>query len=125
SNNPKHFSWQCIVSTDIPLGIPRNTQPKHFSQVRNSAPGGFSRWGGAPRSESEINDCRWQSHHKYIGSAAGASSGQCPLEAASYRFSCRSKKIAAGGNQPNGLPGPISSHTCPKFFYLKFSPQPL
>ena len=31
------------------------------------------------------------------GSGAGADSGQRPLEAASYRFSCRSKKTAAGG----------------------------
>ena len=83
-----------------PLKILRNTQPKHFSLVRNGAPGGFSRWGGAPRSESEINDCRWQSHHKDLGSAAGASSGQRPLEAASYRFSRRSKKTAPGGTQP-------------------------
>ena len=44
-----------------------------------SAPGGFSR-GAALRRE--------------------LAAGQRPLEAASYRFSCRSKKTAAGGTQP-------------------------
>lgn len=78
---------------------------KHcFSNV-NARRRGFSRGGGASRSESNESIAGGNRTADTSALRRELAAVSAPLEAASYRFSCRSKKTAPGGTQPMGGQG--------------------
>ena len=88
-----------IIDFKVPNVLDR-IPPKHcFSDVKARREG-FLREGGASRSESNESIAGGNRTTNTSALRREQAAVSAPLEAASYRFSCRSKKTAAGGTQP-------------------------
>ena len=73
--------------------------PKHCYSAVKACRKGFLREGGASRSESNLAIAGGNRTADTSALRREQAAVSAPLEAASYRFSCRSKKTAAGGAQ--------------------------
>ena len=88
-----------IIDFKMPNVLDRIPLKHCFSNV-NARRRGFSRGGGASRSESNESIAGGNRTADTSALRRELAAVSAPLEAASYRFSCRSKKTAAGGTQP-------------------------